>query len=444
MKLEKLLLGTLIVVGFASYAQESDEDRECTRMRFLAGEELKIKNYAGASMYYLKGEKICGGYDAANYGRLIGSLRNALNSTYYLRGNVVVVGERGNESASSLKYDENFDNKTKLAYTDTLVEVYQRAEDAGVYDQADDLLRASYILQASNPNRKKADELFQRGIKAQGVKTNEVYVSYFYYNTYAMYAAAPADVELKKRMISDYFELSTLVSKAGMSVKTQETITEYFNAVVRSCDDILPDLKGYMENLPTDPEAKKGMVMNFISLLEQKNCTESAEYFKLIDIYVELDPNSFDAQMMKAKALVGQNKYSDAISTLRKAKELAPDNDKAQEINYEIARAQYSSGSYTAAYNTAMSVTGAQKGKALVIAGQCVGKNANNCGSGTIDRKANYIYAVQLLEQARSLGESTGGTISSYKAMYPTDQEKFENGNPTSITLSCYGVTVNL
>lgn len=418
MKLEKLLLGTLIVIGFASYAQESDEDRECTRMRFLAGEELKIKNYAGASMYYLKGEKICGGYDAANYARLIGSLRNTINGVS--------------------------DAAAKTAYTDTLVDVYQRAEDAGHYDQADDLLRASYILQASNPDRKKADALFQRGIKTQGIKTNEAYVSYFYYNTYAMYAAAPSDTDLKKRMISDYFELSTLISKAGMSVKTLETINQYLDAVVRSCDDILPELKGYMDNLPTEPESKKVTVMNFISLLEKKECTESAEYFKLIDIYVELDPTSFDAQMMKAKALIGQNKYSDAISTLRKAKELAPDDVKAQEINYEIARAQYSSGSYTAAYNTAMSVSGAMKGKALVIAGQSVGKNANNCGSGTIDRKANYIYAVQLLEQARNLGESTGGTISSYKAMYPTQDEIFQNNSPSSITLTCYGVTVNL
>ena len=417
MKLERLLLGTLIVIGFASYAQESDEDRECTRMRFLAGEELKIKNYAGASMYYLKGEKICGGYDAANYGRLIGSLRNAINGTT---------------------------DAAKTAYTDTLVETYNRAEAAGHYDQADDLLRASYILQASNPNRKKADELFQRGIKAQGVKTNEAYVSYFYYNTYAMYAAAPSDKELKKRMISDYFQLSALVSEAGMSVKTQETITEYFNAVVRSCDDIIPDLNGYMENLPTDPEVKKATVMNFLNLLENKSCTESPEYFKLIDIYVDMEPESYTAQMMKAKALLAQKKYSDAISVLRKAKELAPDDASAQEINYEIARAQYSSGSYTAAYNTAMSVSGAQKGKALVIAGQCVGKNANNCGSGTLDRKANYIYAVQLLEQARNLGESTGGTISSYKGMYPTEQEIFENGNPSTISLSCYGVSVSL
>lgn len=408
------------MIGLTSFAQEeTDKDKECLRMRFLAGEEVGVRNFAAASMYYLKGEIICGGYDAANYGRLIGSLRNAINSV---------------EDATA-----------KTAYTDTLVAVYQRAEDAGAYDQKDDLLRASYILQASKPNRKKADELFQRGIKAQGVKTNEAYISYYYYNLYAMYAEAPEAEKagLKKRMISEYFELSNLISKAGMSVKTQETITEYFNAVVRSCDDILPDLKGYIENLPTDPEAKKAAVLNFISLLEKKECTESAEYFKLIDIYVEIDPTSFEAQMMKAKALIGQNKYSDAISVLRTAKGLAPDDAKAQEINYEIARAQYSSGSYTAAYNTAMSVSGAMKGKALVIAGQCVGKNANNCGSSTLERKCNYIYAVQLLEQARNLGESTGGTISSYRGMYPTDGEIFDNGSPSSVSLSCYGVSVN-
>ncbi len=416
MKLEKLLLGALIVIGFASYAQDEDQDRECTRMRFLAGEELKIKNYTGAAMYYLKGEKICGGYDAANYGRLIGSLRNAVNSIQ--------------------------EKEQKTAYIDTLVDTYQRAEDAGAYDKADDLIRASFILQSSKPDRKKADELFRRGIDAGGLSVNEAYVSYFYYNTYAMYAETPTP-ELKKRMITEYFELSTLISKANMSVKTQETIAGYFRAVVRTCEDILPDLKGYIDNLPEDAEVKKAAVLEFIGLLDKLECTESAEYFLLIDIYVDIDETSFDAQMLKAKALMGKNKYSDAIASLRKAKELAPDNEKAQEINYEIARAQYSSGSYSAAYSTAMSVSGAMKGKALVIAGQSVGKNANNCGSSTFERKCNYIYAVQLLEQARNLGESTGGTIASFKANYPTEGETFDNGSPTSVSLSCYGVSVN-
>ena len=46
MKLEKLLLGTLFMIGLTSFAQEeTGEDKECLRMRFLAGEELKIKHF---------------------------------------------------------------------------------------------------------------------------------------------------------------------------------------------------------------------------------------------------------------------------------------------------------------------------------------------------------------------------------------------------------------
>jgi len=420
MKLGKLLLlGTILVAGFNTYAQDDDTERECTRMRFLAGEELKIKNYTAAATYYLKGEKICGGYDAANYARMIGTLRNAVNTTQ--------------------------DKDLKAAYNDTLVAAWDRAEAAGAYNKKEDFTRASAILQTTSPDRVKADKLFRRGINTSGTATNEAYVSYFYYNTYAMYSEASdeAKPELKKRMISEYFELSTLISKAGMSVKTQETITGYFNYVVRSCDDILPDLKGYMENLPTDPEVKKASVLNFIELLEKKECTESPEYFELIDIYVELDPQSFDAQIMKAKALLAQNKYSSAISALNTAKGLAPDDTKKEEVTYEIARAQYQSGSYTSAYNTAMSVRGDLRGKALTIAGYSVGKNADNCGSSTFERKCNYIYAVQLLEQAAANGDSNSRMIAIYKKDYPTDEMIFENGSPSSVSLSCYGVSVN-
>ena len=418
MKLGKLLLATFLILGASSFAQD-DSEKECLRMRFLAGEELKIKNYKGAVKYYILGEKICGGYDAANFKRLIGSTRNAINGTQ--------------------------DKAEKTAYTDTVVATYDRQEKAGFYQEKDDLLRASYILQSSNPDRIKADELFRRGIKAKGIKTGEGYVSYFYYNTFAMFSAAKDEekTKLKKSMIADYFELSSLIGQAGMSVKTQETITNYFNAVVKDCNDILPELNGYMDNLPEDSELKKAALMNFITLLDNKKCTDAPEYGKLINAYVEVDPTSLDAQLMKAKYLTSTGNSSEAIKTLRTAKDIATDEAKKQEINYMIASAQFSAHSYTAAYNTAMSVSGDYKGKALVIAGRSVGSNANNCGSSTFDRKCNYIYAVQLLERAAGLGADTGGSISSYKSRYPTNGEVFENGSPTSVTLSCYGVTVN-
>ena len=419
MKLGKLLLATFLIFGSLSFAQESTEDteKECLRMRFLAGEELKIKNYKGAVMYYIKGEKICGGYDAANYNRLIGSLRNSINSTK---------------------------DKEKMAYVDTLVNIYSITEEKGFYNKKNDLLRASYILQSSSPDRQKADELFRSGIATKGVSTGEGYVSYFYYNTYAMFSAASAEskAEVKKTMISDYFELSTLISKANMSVKTQETITGYFNAVVKNCDDILPELKGYMENLPTEPEVKKAAVMNFITLLDKKECTDAPEYSQLIDIYVDIDPTSLDAQLMKAKNLAAKKKYSQSIATLKTAKGIAENDSIKQAINYMIANTQFRAGSYTSSYNTAMSVSGDKKGAALAIAGRAVAANSNNCGVSSFDRACNYLYAVQLLERASGFGESVGSSIAKYKKQYPTKDQCFQNGNPASVTLSCYGVTV--
>lgn len=417
MKLGKLLLATFLILGSLSFAQDEDTERECKRMRFLAGEELKIKNYKGAVAYYIKGEKICGGYDAANYNRLVGSLRNSINTTK---------------------------DKEKTAYVDTLVQFYSVMEEKGFYNKKNDLLRASYILQSSKPDREKADQLFRSGIETNGVKTGEGYVSYFYYNTYAMFSAAPVEkkVELKKTMITDYFELSALISKANMSVKTQETITGYFNAVVKDCDDIVPELKGYMENLPTDPEVKKAAVLNFINLLDKKECTSAPEYSQLIDIYVEIDPTSFDAQLMKAKNLAAKKKYSQAISTYKTAKSVASNDSIKQAINYLIAHTQFRAGSYTAAYNTGMSISGDKKGAGLAIAGRAVAANANNCGVSSFDRSCNYIYAVQLLERARALGESVGSSIANYKKRYPTKDQCFQKGNPGSVTLSCYGVTV--
>jgi hypothetical protein len=419
MKLGKLIVAALLLVGTStSYAQDG-EATECKRMLFLAQQaRMERQDYKESTLYMILAEKECGSLDAKNMKILIASLRNTINGTQ--------------------------DAEEKKAYSDTLDVYYNKSEDAGFYDQADDLIRAAIMLGTTTPNRVKADELFQRGIAAQGEKTNEGYISYYYYNLYAMYAAAPVDdrPDLKRRMISVYFELSALISKASMSAQTQETIKGYFNAVVNTCEDVLPELKGFMETLPEDVEMRKSALMDFITLLEEKQCTDADEYGDLINAFVETDPTSLDAQLMKAKYLISKKKYREAIVTLKTAKGLSTDEAQKQEITYRIADAQYRMGSLTTAYKTAMSVSGEFRGKALVIAGNSVSKNANNCGSSTFERKCNYIYAVQLLEQARAKGASVSG-ISGMRANFPTDEEIFDNDSPSSVTLTCYGISVN-
>ena len=415
MKIANLLIGTFILTAaFSVKAQEeTEQERECKRMRFLAGEELKIKNYAAASSYYIKGETICGGYDKANYDRMTGTLRNALAT--------------------------ETDKAKKTAFTDTLVGAYDRMETAGLYDQANDLIRATYIIQSSKPNRAKADELYARAIHKEGSAVTEAHVSYYYYNMYVMFTEAAADKkpELKKRLISEYFFLSKLITAANMSLKTQENLLSYFNGVVKTCDDILPELKGFMKSLPVELESKKSSVKNFITLLEMKECTKSAEYGMLIDTLNRIDP-SVDGKSAQARYLRSLGKYGEAISKYKEAKSMATEDDVKEEIEYKILEIQYhDQNSYRTAYTTAMGINGKYRSAALKLAAQCVSQTANSCGSSTFDRKANYLYAAQLADRA-----GDGSAAARYRASGPSEGDWFEAG-VSSVTLSCWGVTVS-
>jgi tetratricopeptide (TPR) repeat protein len=421
MKLRSLIFGLTLTIGFVGFAQETDQERECLRMRFLAGEELKINNYAGASMYYLKGEKICGTYDKANYDRLIGSLRNAIS--------------------------EEKDDLRKKAYTDTVISVYERAETAGVVGVESALVRAQYELNSSKPRRTVADELFQKGIQHAGMKLDEGYVALYYYNLLMSFNEAAADKKapVKKRLITDYFILSKLASDAKMSAQTQTTLNTYLGYVVKACSDVLPELPGFIKALPQEKEAKKATVKNFIALLETKGCEESKEYEMLIDTLIAIDPN-IDAVIAKAKLLRAKKRYSEAITTYRDAKGMTTDADMKEQLDYNIAEIQFLQGSYSSAYQTAMGISGKNRGEALKMAGQCVAQNANSCGSSTVERKMNYYYAVDLLERAQSAGASAGSLISRYKANYPSDGELFDNGfsKGQSVSLSCWGTNASV
>lgn len=429
MRLGKLLLAATLLLSTFTFAQ--DENRECRRMRKIANDAMGFENFKEAATFFYKGMEICGddfkkddqGADIgdANYMRLISSLVRVYNS-------------------------EN-DAEVKKKYADTLVEVYNKTEAAGVYNNENDLKRAFFILQCSAPDYNAADKFFIRGIETEGTAVKEMYISLHYYNTYTLFYIeqdAEKKTALKQRMIKDYFKLSALVSKANFSVKTQETLTGYLNAVVQSCEDLLPEIPGFMKSLPEDNEAKKSALMNMVQLMEDKKCEDSKEYMGLINSYLEVDPESPVALKMKVKALLGNKQYSDAIATLKKLKELAETDEEKDELQYEIARAYFNTGQYNAAYTAGKAVGGEHRGDGLAIAGQCVGKTAMDCGNSTFERKCNYIYAVQLLEQAQANGASgISSVIASYKKNFPTTDDCFNNGSPSSQSLSCWGVSVS-
>lgn len=411
MNLKRFLLAVAVVTGFTSLAQD-DKERECLRMRFLAGEELKINSFKTAATYYLKGETICGGYDKPNYDRLTGTLRNVL-------------------------FEEKDEAKLKL-YRDTLLDVYDRMEKLGFAGPETYILRASTEMSRTKPRLEVTDKLFQEGMKFEGLNLKEYYLNLYYYNIIAMFNAADAakKPELKKRAISEYFVLSKMITDRGYSVKTQESIQGYFNGVVRTCDDILPDLGNYLKNLPQEKEAKLGAVKNFMSLLDQKSCQGSKEYEMLLDTLNVIDPG-YETKIAKARLLVAKKKYTEAMGVYREAKALAPSAEEGEDCEFEILKMQYSQNSYKAAYSTAMGISGKHRNESLLMAASCVASLANSCGNSTIERKFNYYYAAELASRAG---------VSKYSNYFPSKDEIFSSDFKVgqSVNLPCWGVNVTV
>lgn len=421
MNLKSLLFGTFVLGSLFSFGQADGENRECDRMLFLAQQaRVEKQDFKESSIYMIKAEKECGGLDQKNMTILLASLKNA----------IATISDAGEQKA----------------YIDTLCSAFDRARGVNAYDSADDLLWAYYLAQSNNPNPELSDSLFSAGIKANGTSTKEHYISYYYYNLYVMYAGAPnlkVQNGYKTRMIQEYFELSDLINKAGMSLKTQESINTYLNVIIQSCDDIVPELDNFLANVPSEKENAVASIKNFMALLEQKQCTEVAQYESLVKKWDEIDP-SLESKLAVGKLLMTKGKYSEAIKAFKEVQGLTDDANLKEESEYSIAYCQFKSGSYKSAYSTAMSVGGSFKGKALVLAAQAVAKNKDNCGVSTFERKCNFYYAVELLERARGEGESVGSMIGSYKTNFPTETEIFENGSPSTVTISCYSVTVSV
>lgn len=397
------------------FGQEMDNNKECQRMLLFVSQELKMKNYAMASMYYLKGETICGEeYGAKEYDAMSKTLRNT------------IITEK--------------DNVRKKLYTDTLLGVYDRMDAKGYYNEVESSKRATFIMMSSKPDYKKADEIYLRAFENNN-KFNDAELTYYYYNLYTLFSITSGDEQtaFKKRLISDYFLLSKKIESEKFASSTQQSLTGYFNSLVRSCDDILPELNGFMSSLPQDKEAKKKAVNNFLKLLKEKGCTESNEYEMLIDTIISID-NTIDAVLAKAQLLKVKKRFKESISVYQTAVQMTELDSIKNEIMMDVLDIQYSNlNAYRTAYNTALTIKGMNRSKALLVAANCVAKTANSCGSSTFERKCNYYYAAQLANQA---GEP--GIASKFQANAPTADEIFSNNSPATLKLSCWNVTVDV
>ena len=413
MKTFKFILAAVassLTIGVS--AQEMASEKECQEYKMIASDSKMMKEFQEAANYYWKIEKNCPEDD-----KIYTNLRYCYESLI----------------------NETSDEAKKTAYRDTLITVYAKQEEKYGKDPNWSLWHAYYMTANRSTDFKKIDELFTYAIDNLKEKTGASFISTYYYNIMMLYNTAPVGAQkdaYAKRIIDEYISLQKLLKQIEGSERVQEYVTSIFDGVAKSCDDVTPVIAKVITMLPQEKDAKIEAIKNYMSILDRKGCSSSKEYIAMSDSLLLLDPSA-SAWTAKGITLVEKKKYTEAMDAFRKA--LTFEDADKDEINYRIAHMQFAQGQHKAAHNTALTVGGEWRSRALGIAASSVAASANSCGDTTFDRKANYWYAVELAERA-------GISSASYKANCPTAQDIFNENKERggSFFLNCWNVNVKM
>lgn len=401
-----------IILTFFLFIQPSiaqEEDSKCTRLKALTSSSsfMATENWKEATELFIKAEEVCTEFGKDNYDRLLTCIQ-------------YVMAEAEEES-------EDY-----YTYLDTLMMVWERAEAKGHYDQTNDMHRGYHYTLLKEPDYHKADFYMSRAIfHNDTMLDDEVYLLLYYYNLYSLWYLEKDEERKamhKQRYLDEYISLCRIIKEQGYTSSTRQTLTQYFAQVINSCDDLLPLADSYLESLPKDPEARKTGLIDFGQLLIDQGCQNSKEFERFYGALINYD----DPYLLGP--IIVDRPCSARIPIYKEMKDNSADSLEKNELQYKIAACYLNMGSYNNAYVAAGKITGQYKNKALKIQAQAVAATANSCGNSTFERKCNYVYAAQLMEEAGLDG-------SKYRAMGP-DEGLSSCIRTTSVILICWGVEV--
>jgi hypothetical protein len=271
-----------IFICFISQSQNSDKAK--TTCSFLLKEldaAENSSNFKLAVRYGIIRERSCPQYGKSDYHRLLTDLKNAIN----------------NEKVMEMK----------SLYIDTICQVYQKIERKQLYDQSDDLVRATYLIKSSKPNFTKADTLYTRAFMKGKSSFSDLHVNLYAFTIFQLYTTADdkSKNEYKLRMINTFFFLSDNITKTGLNPKSQQNIETYFKGVVKDCDDLDSQLTDKL--FTKNKSDQVSMLQNIKRAHEFHTCYRSDEYNRVIDSLISLKP---DGEVYFAKAKIIYDKHT--------------------------------------------------------------------------------------------------------------------------------------
>jgi hypothetical protein len=387
------------------------ESKESKLFRYWAQQERKksledtlnkLGYYKKETSFYIQGEKL-GEYQKATYYSILKSINDIVK----------------------LESDEMI----KKSYYDTILQFQSKMKFKGFDDLLNNKMRLIANINSSIPNKYFTDSILLKE-KLDSTQLFQDWYRIYFNNLYQIYGEKK-DTTYLFRIFDEYINL-TNTKNSGI-----EYYSSLFYNLFDTSDMILKIEPHFWRNWENDLEVNDLMY----SLVISNDLKSNSIYKLMIDNLVKLNPTSTNyfrlANYYQDKGLT-----SEYTKTLNSIKVKFPEY--VDEINYNNCVNDYNMGKYKSSYDLAIKINGEYKAKALKLAALSVINLAPNSGVSTFERKCNYYLAIDLLNRSNNLGENNSAMISNLRTFLPTNEEKFEQGNPKTQYLSTFQTTINI
>jgi hypothetical protein len=422
MKKNRFLLVMIALIAFSTspvIAQETikkygEDSIGCITHTSLYREFYKQKNYADALPHWRWVFKNC----------------PLVSQNVYIDGAKII----------STKINEAKDLKTRNAYIDTLMMVFEKRikyfGDSPTSREGMVLGRQAIELETYRPSdTMRVYEYLRRSVESEGINSDAYIVSRYFINV--------SNQVSNKRFSSDsiaevYDRLSNLVDQKLEIVKSDTAqVSKWLSVRVMletgfepyaTCDEIEKIYTRKFKQSPYDTVLLKKITR----LLDRKDCTDRDLFFLATANLHKVNPTGQSAYLMgklsmiKGDAGKAESYFVEAIPSL--------DDVLKAKTCYYLATINYDNKSYNEARSYALKslAINPNDGKCYMLIGNMYAASAASCGgSDEIASRAGYWAAVDKFIKARnvdpSVADDANKGIATYSSYFPTRERLFFN-----------------
>lgn len=443
----KVYLLVAVLFGTLGTANAQAQNGECTTDFQLYAADAKSKNYDAAYEPWKRVYEKCPNYHHANYAFGEKILKHKIkkgenveeNTRLYLEilENSITSFPKKFKVAKQLANKAIFMQSKKMGSSEEIYNILHKAftEDKKNFTSPKGmLLYFSSLVDLHETGQKELQTVFDtyddlnEKIESEITKLNA--------SLPALLAKEEAGTPLTKREKNQMKRAKINGSSLNKVLGSIETEL----GALANCENLIPL---YQKNF----DIKKGdlqWIKRAVGKMHAKDCDDDPLFVKLVETQVELDPSAnsyFYLGLLKDK----RKDSKGAIENYNKAISLETDNNKKANILYKVARSMEKRGAHSSAYNYANKAVAAKPsmGKAYMLMARVIGRNANNCGTSTFEKKAVYWKAEAMARKAGRMNPSIKGKANSaasrYAKLAPSRSEIFSSGMAGKrITFKCW------